>query len=112
MGSKTLHGDKVHRLHARIRVVRGAGNVAVLGFCMAIGFVVVATAVPQRRHALQLEKELKDASQQEQSISAVKEHRILELKALREDPEYLEIHARDRLDLCRDGETVFRFRKK
>ena len=82
-----------------------------MGFCSAIGFVVVATAIPQRREVLKLEAELSTAETQERAISAVQDHRQVELKALREDPEYLEIHARDRLDVCKEGEAVFRFRK-
>lgn len=99
------------RLHGRIRLVQGASRVAMIAFCMAIGFVVIATAIPQRRETMALEHKLDKAMLQLEDIDAVKEHRKVELQALREDPEFLEIQARDRLDVCREGEMVFRFRK-
>jgi cell division protein FtsB len=109
MGLKSLQGDKVRRLETRIRVVRGASRLAMMLFCLSIGFVVVATAFPQRREVLRLEERLKKALQQEAGISAEREQRQIELRALREDPVFLEVHARDRLDLCEEGERVFRF---
>lgn len=112
MPTKVIKGEKVLRLQARIRTIRGASRLAMMLFCLSIGFVVVATAVPQRREVLRLEKKMAAALQQEQNVTAVKEHREIELRALREDPDYLETHARDRLDVCEEGETVFRFRKE
>jgi hypothetical protein len=34
----------------------------------------------------------------------------VELRALKEDPAFLEIHARDRLDYYREGERVLKFK--
>lgn len=112
MAIKTIQGDKVVCMHARIRYVRGTIRLALIAFCSSIGFVVVATAVPQRREVLRLEQHLKKAEAQEKRIDAVKNQRVIELRALREDPLYLEMHARDRLDVCKDGEMVFRFPKE
>lgn len=109
MGLISLQGDKVRRLEARIRVVRGASRFAMILFCLSIGFVVVATAVPQRREVLRLNERLLKAKQLEAGISAERDQRQIELRALREDPAFLEVHARDRLDLCEEGERVFRF---
>jgi hypothetical protein len=44
-------------------------------------------------------------------VVAQRDHRNIELRALREDPMFLEIHARDRLDYCREGERVLRFKQ-
>jgi cell division protein FtsB len=109
MASVSMHGDKLRRMEARIRVIRGVGRLAMIMFCMSIGFVVVATAVPQRREVIRLEDRLQKALRQEELIQAEKNHRQIELRALREDPAFLEVHARDRLDLCEEGERVFRF---
>ena len=98
------------RLEARTRVIRGAGRLAFVGFCMAIGFVVVATAFPQRRELEKREAKLKLAQIQEASVLAEKEYHQVEYRALREDPAFLEIHARDRLDYYREGERVLKFR--
>lgn len=99
------------RLEARTRVIRGAGRIVFIAFCVSMGFVVVATAVPQWRELGKMEAKLRDAEKREQIVNTEREHRSIELKALREDPAYLEIHARDRLDYSREGERVLRFRR-
>ncbi|MES2475762.1 MAG: septum formation initiator family protein [Verrucomicrobiota bacterium] len=103
---------KLARLEARTRVIEGAWKTAFMAFCVAVGFVVVATALPQRRHLEQLEGKLKLAQEQEESVLAEKEYHQVEYRALREDPDFLEIHARDRLDYYREGERVLKFRSE
>lgn len=77
---------------------------------MAIGFVVVATAFPQRRVLERLESKLKLAKEREKMILADREYHQIEYRALKEDPAFLEIHARDRLGYYREGERVLKFR--
>lgn len=103
---------KLTRLEARTRVIQGAGRVAFVAFCMAIGFVVVATAFPQRRVLEKLEAKLEIAKQQEDNINAELEYHQIEYRALKEDPSFLEIHARDRLDYYREGERILKFRSE
>ena len=79
-------------------------------FCMAAGFVVVATAFPQRRELERLEAKLKLAQERETAVLADREYHQIEHRALREDPAFLEIHARDRLEYYREGERVLKFR--
>ncbi len=105
-----MAGVKLTRLEARTRVIQGAGRVAFVVFCMAIGFVVVATAFPQRRELEKLEAKLKLAKEREASVVADREYHQVEYRALREDPAFLEIHARDRLDYYRQGERILKFR--
>ena len=102
---------KVTRLEARTRVIQGAGRLALMACCLALGFVVVATAFPQRRTLEKLEANLKLAQERERMVIAERDYRHIELRALREDPAFLEIHARDRLDYYREGERVLRFRR-
>lgn len=105
-------GVKLTRLEARTRVIQGASRVGFVMFCMAIGFVVVATAVPQRRELDKLEVKLKAAKEREQAVLADREYHNIEHRALREDPAFLEIHARDRLDYYRVGERVLKFKRE
>lgn len=112
MAKRSMAGVKLTRLEARTRVIRGAGKLAFVFFCMAIGFVVVATAFPQRRELEKGEAKLKLAQDQEATILADKEYHQVEYRALREDPAFLEIHARDRLDYYREGERVLKFRSE
>ncbi len=109
MAKRSTAGVKLTRLEARTRMIQGAGRLAFVAFCVSVGFVVVATAFPQRRELLKMEARLSEARQQEESILANKEYHEIEYRALREDPAFLEIHARDRLDYYREGERVLKF---
>ena len=104
MARKRMDAAKLTRLEARTRVIRGAVKLALMALCLAIVFVVVATAFPQLREVKRLEAKLALAQEREREITAERDHRRIELRALREDPAYLEIHARDRLDYYREGE--------
>jgi hypothetical protein len=73
--------------------------------------VVVATAIPQKRALEKLETKLKLAKERERMVIAERDHRRIELRALREDPSFLELQARDRLDYSREGERVLRFKR-
>lgn len=110
MAKRSTAGIKLTRLQARTRVIQGAGRIVFVVFCMAIGFVVVATAFPQRRELEKLEAKLKLAKEREAGIVADREYHQIEYRALREDPAFLEIHARDRLDYYREGERILKFR--
>lgn len=99
------------RLEARTRAIRGATKLALIACCLSLGFVVVATAFPQRRTLEKLEAKLALVKEREIEVLAKRDHRNIELRALREDPAFLEIHARDRLDYCREGERVLRFKR-
>ncbi len=111
VASKRIDLTKMTRLEARMRALQWAGKVALMACSVALGFVVVATAIPQRRTLEKLEANLKLAQERERLVETERDTRRIELRALREDPAFLEIHARDRLDYCRDGERVLRFRR-
>jgi hypothetical protein len=106
-----MEAAKLTRLEARTRVIQGAGKIALIACCLSLGFVVVATAFPQRRTLEKLEAKLELARQRERLVNAERDHRRIELRALREDPAFLEIQARDRLDYSRQGERVLRFKR-
>jgi len=109
MARKRIEAAKLTQLEARTRMIRGAGRLGFIAFGLALGFVVLATAVPQRRELAKLEARLAQAVERERIVVAEREQRQIELRALREDPAYLEMHARDRLDYCREGERILRF---
>lgn len=99
------------RLEARTRLVKALVRCAFVLFCVSLGFVVVAMAVPQQRLLKKLEAKVAEAKEREKLALADRDHRRIELQALREDPAYLEIHARDRLNMCREGERILRFKR-
>ena len=85
MAKKRIEAAKLMRLEARARVIKGAGKLALIAFCLSLGFVVIASAVPQKRALAKLEAKLKQSQQQERAVQAELDHRRIELRALRED---------------------------
>ena len=112
MAKRKLEMVKLHRLEARTRVIRGMTRMVFVLFCVSIGFVVVATAFPQRRELLALQSKLETAKAREVEVLAEREYHEIEHRALREDPSFLEIQARDRLEYYQKGERVLKFRRK
>jgi len=102
----------MHRMEARTRAIRGAGRVAMILCSLSVGFVAVAAAFPQQRELQRLEQKLEEAKRNEREVIDERDCRQIELKALREDPEYLELHARDRLGYYLPGEKVLRFKSE
>ena len=101
--------EQVRQLEVRTRVIQWAGHAVFGVVCVAVGFVVVATAVPQKRKLEEMEAKLEKAKVREQEVLAERESYEIEHRALREDPAFLEIHARDRLNYYREGERVLKF---
>jgi hypothetical protein len=110
MAKRKLASERARRLEVRARILQGAGRVFFMITCLAVGFVVVSTAVPQKRRLEALEGKLEQAKERERKTLAEREYYEIEHQALRTDPEFLEIHARDRLDYYREGEKVLKFR--
>ena len=111
MAGKHMDSGTLARLQTRTRRVKALVRCAFVLFAVSLGFVVVAMAVPQYRILKEIELKVADAEERKQAALAERDHRRIELQALREDPAFLEIHARDRLDMCREGERVLRFRR-
>jgi hypothetical protein len=110
MAKRSTKGVQLTRLQARTKLFNGLMGGAFWLFCLAVGFVVVATAFPQWRELARLETKLAIAKEREEAVLADREYHQIEFIALREDPTFLEIHARDRLDYYREGERVLKFR--
>ena len=68
-------------------------------------------ALPQVRELRRMEGELGTVREREQRVMDEKDRKSRELAALRDDPEYLELMARDRLDLYKPGERVVRVKR-
>jgi cell division protein FtsB len=102
---------KVTRLEARTRAIGVLNRVVFAACCLAGGFVVVAAALPEKRALEAQEARLLDARAREAVVLAEKDDRVAEYRALKDDPAYLELQARDRLDVCRAGERVLRVKR-
>ena len=98
-------------LRARTVGIRLANRFA-FGVLIAMGCVAIAIlALPQVRELQRLESELTEVEAREQESLALKDRKSRELSALRNDPEYLELVARDRLGLYVPGERVVRVKR-
>lgn len=102
---------KLKRLEAQTQVIRAVNRIVFGVMGLVLGLVVVASALPQKRHLQDLEFELARVLAAEQKVLAEKEYRETEYLALKEDPEFLELKAMDRLNLHRKGDKVYRIQR-
>lgn len=110
MAKKRPQMVKVERIEARTRAIDAVRRGVFVLFCASAGFVCVSMAMPQRKKLTEVEHRLEDAKRRETIALADRENLRTEYKALREDPSFLEVHARDRLGRYREGERVLKFK--
>ncbi len=87
-------------------------KLALTVFCVLVGALAVAWALPERMRLQEKEWELRAAQREEALVRAERAVCETHYRALREDPEFIEEMARDRLDRCRAGERVWRIERK
>jgi hypothetical protein len=86
-------------------------RLALAVFCVGLGAMVVAWGLPERIRLRAAEGELEAVLRQEAAFRAEKEVFEVHYRAMREDHEFAEVMARDRLDRCRPGERVLRIER-
>ncbi len=74
--------------------------------CVCIG---LALFKPQMNRRDKLDRDLAGLRAEKDRARAAWESARKKLDWLKSDPAYLEVYARDHLDLAREGETVFQF---
>lgn len=109
MGRKKVSAENLARIESANGFIQGLNKLLCVCLAVAFGLLIVATAAPQKRELEKLEAKLRTTEAREQETLDRKEHKEIELQALREDPSYLEVQARDRLNYYRPGERVLRF---
>ena len=109
MAKSKFTAEKLARLEATTRVIKGSNRVLCLTTAIAFGLLITATSIPQKREYEKLQSKLRNVQNREQATLDIKDHKQIQLHALREDTSYLEIQARDRLNYYREGERVLRF---
>jgi cell division protein FtsB len=75
---------------------------------LAIWLVIVSLFVPPYKKLTQSRAEIDNLQQQVNEQQNLLAHQTREINLLKTDATYLETVARDRLDLMKEGETVFR----
>ncbi|MFD0894906.1 septum formation initiator family protein [Luteolibacter ambystomatis] len=81
------------------------------GMCLAVGFVVVAAAMPQKRKLEEIEGRVEEARRRQAAVTAERDDALALYRSLKEDRACLEQYARDRLDYYREGEKVLRIKR-
>ena len=103
--SRRLSDSNVRGRTTGVRILtRTALSIFLLTGCVALAVL----SVPQPRKLRELKEELARARALESHVQDRKDQKRRDLKALRDDPAYLELVARDRLDLYREGEQIYR----
>lgn len=104
--------EPVSRAEARSRGLRWVNQLVFGLFCLCLGGMVVVAALPERRRTEEMEKLLARTLERERESLARREQHQMEWEALKQDRDYLELRARDRLDLYREGERVYRIERQ
>ena len=109
-----LHSAEVEHRYSDFRARREAtvwqrlNRILLVLLIIAIWLVIVSMFVPPYKKLMQSRAEIDNLQQQvnEQQILLARQTR--EVNLLKTDVSYLETIARDRLDLMKEGETIFR----
>jgi cell division protein FtsB len=75
---------------------------------LAIWLIIVSLFVPPYKKLTQSRAEIDNLQQQVNEQQNLLAHQTREINLLKTDSTYLETVARDRLDLMKEGETIFR----
>jgi cell division protein FtsB len=86
------------RMNSVLRVLLG----------LALLLVIVSLFLPQAKKLAQSHAEIDKLQAQVTEQKVLLAHQTREVNLLKTDPTYLENMARDRLDLMKEGETIFR----
>lgn len=73
---------------------------------------VYGLCLPQKKELMGLQNELASREAEAEEVREERDQLRQEVLWLNSDPDYLEIIARDRNDLFKDGETVYRIERK
>ncbi|MBA2622260.1 MAG: septum formation initiator family protein [Chthoniobacterales bacterium] len=100
------YGDFRARREASIwqqlnRILRGL-------LCVALALVIISLFIPQQKKLTQSRGEIDNLHAQVTEQKMLLARQTREVNLLKTDPVYLETIARDRLDLMKEGETIFR----
>lgn len=87
-------------------------KVALVCLVLVTGAALLVLSIPEYEKVKKLRADLEIREAEELEVMLEKDRVTRMLKSLKTDPSYLELHARDRLDLYREGESVVRFQRQ
>jgi cell division protein FtsB len=112
MAEKKRHTKRnVRRLKAQTTFIR-ATNGLLMAVILIVGALILCLSyLPQKIAYEKKQGELVEARQREEQAESQLDYLRVKLEAIKHDPAYLEIQARDRLQVYRPGETIFRIER-
>ena len=112
--STAVSSGKVEHTYADFRARREAtlwqrlNRVLRILLGIAVWLVIISLFVPPYKKLTQSRAEIDNLLAQVSDQKALLARQIREINLLKTDPTYLETIARDRLDMMKEGETIFR----
>ena len=117
LGDKALYGATMRRVdysygdfraRREASVWRRLNRILIVLLIIAIWLVIVSLFVPPYKKLMQSRAEIDNLQQQVSEQQSLLARQTREVNVLKTDVTYLETIARDRLDLMKEGETIFR----
>ena len=96
------------RRHRQSEFLRNAVRVMWSLIAAVVLLLAGFTFYPEWTRLSDMKKDLADQKTKLEELKKTTEGRELEVQLLQNDPHYLEMIARDRLDMMKEGETIFR----
>jgi len=106
--AKVEHGYAEFRARREATVWQRLNRILFVLLIIAIWLVIVSLFVPPYKKLMQSRTEIDDLQQQVYEQQTLLARQTREVNLLKTDVSYLETIARDRLDLMKEGETIFR----
>lgn len=102
------HGYADFRARREATVWQRLNRILLVLLIIAIWLVIVSLFVPPYKKLMQSRTEIDNLQQQVNEQQTLLARQTREVNLLKTDVSYLETIARDRLDLMKEGETIFR----
>ncbi len=91
--------------------LRELKHIALLLCCCSLPIYVYVLTIPEEQRLITLTEKLKEVNHKEQYAVGENDRISREISAYRENPEYIELMARDYLNYYKKGETVIRLER-
>ena len=102
------HGYADFRARREATVWQRLNRILLVLLIIAVWLIIVSLFVPPYKKLMQSRAEVDNLQQQVDEQQTLLARRTREVNLLKTDVGYLETIARDRLDLMKEGETIFR----
>jgi cell division protein FtsB len=102
------HGYADFRMRREATIWQRLNRILLVLLIISVWLVIVSLFVPPYKKLMQSRTEIENLQQQVSDQQTLLARQTREVTLLKTDVSYLETIARDRLDLMKDGETIFR----